>query len=248
MTIRWARVHPDATISESTLIDDRTCECCTTGMAVTGDTSVIAWRDRSDEEVRDIAVARVGGDGTVSETTFFDDGWTINACPVNGPQVSASEDELAIAWYTEAGGDPRVNVVFSSDGGRTFGDPIRVDEQSPLGRVDVEMISEDVAIVIWLQESGAGAAIMARAVTSRGALGSARVIRSTDGGRASGFPRATVADGALWLALTVPEAEPAVEIFRARLENGSTDPSDDSEASVRSNQRVDRSVIVAEHR
>lgn len=248
MTIRWARVDPDGTVRESRVIDERTCECCTTGMAITGDTSVIAWRDRSDEEVRDIAVARVERGGSVSEAIFFDDGWTINACPVNGPQVSASENALAVAWYTEADGDPRVNVAFSADGGRTFGDPIRVDERSPLGRVDVEMISDDEAVVTWLEENGKGAAIMARSVTSRGAPGPSRVIRSTDAGRTSGFPRATVADGFLWLALTVPGGEPAVEIFRARLKNGATDLSEDSEASVRANQRIDRSVIVAENR
>ena len=40
---------------------------------------------------------------------------------------------------------PRVKVVFSGDAGQTFGGPVQVDEGSPVGRVDVEVLAPALA-------------------------------------------------------------------------------------------------------
>ena len=70
------------------------------------------------------------------------DGWRIEGCPVNGPSVAARGAVAVVAWYTAAREEARVWLARSEDGGVTFGDPVRIDEGHPLGRVDVALAPE----------------------------------------------------------------------------------------------------------
>ena len=47
-----------AQVSE-TVVDDRVCECCPTAVAVTSEGPIVAFRDRSQDEIRDIYVSRL---------------------------------------------------------------------------------------------------------------------------------------------------------------------------------------------
>ncbi len=60
-------------------------------------------------------------------------------------------DRVALAWFTAEGDSPRALLAFSTDGGRSFGAPIRVDEEQTLGRVDVAMLPDGRAVVSWLE-------------------------------------------------------------------------------------------------
>ncbi|MHC5008361.1 MAG: sialidase family protein, partial [Planctomycetota bacterium] len=121
MTLRTTLVGE--TIGAGAVLDPRVCECCSTSAVMTADGPLIAYRDRSPEEVRDIfAVRRVAGAWT-SPRRVHDDGWTMAACPVNGPAVDARGRLVAVAWYTGAANRPAVRVAFSRDAGATFNPP-----------------------------------------------------------------------------------------------------------------------------
>ena len=91
-------------------------------------------------------------------------------CPVNGPAVAAQGDLVAIAWFTAAQDDPSVLVAFSEDGGRSHGEPLRVDHGSPLGRVDVLLLDHGTVLVSWLEHDEGQARIVVRPVTPSAAL------------------------------------------------------------------------------
>ncbi len=189
MTLRFGTVSSRGRLGEEALLDARTCECCQTALARTPAGLVVAYRDRSPEEIRDIAVVRrVGGVWTPPVRVAHDD-WHYPGCPVNGPALSASGDTVAIAWFTAPGGDARVYVAFSFDGGATWGAPLRVDEGHPIGRVDVELLGGGGALVTWLEAGRAQTDVRARRMlaSGRGAR-SWRVTESSDA-RSSGFPR-----------------------------------------------------------
>ena len=61
MSVRFRTLAPDGRLGPEVLLDDRTCECCQTALARIGDGLVAAYRDRSESEVRDIAVVRGRG-------------------------------------------------------------------------------------------------------------------------------------------------------------------------------------------
>ncbi|HEU0076539.1 MAG TPA: sialidase family protein, partial [Longimicrobiaceae bacterium] len=131
-------------------LDARICDCCQTGQATTSAGPLVVYRDRSADEIRDVyVVRRVGGRWTEPRPVHAD-GWKIPACPVNGPQVAARGEQVAVAWFTGARDTARVLVAFSRDAGATFGAPVRVDDGDPAGRVDVELLEGGGALVSWI--------------------------------------------------------------------------------------------------
>ena len=202
MTLRSARVAPDG-LSAEHMIDARICDCCQTDAARTAAGTIVVYRDRSDGEIRDIAAVR-RVNGTWSEPAIVHaDGWEIAGCPVNGPAVAAAGDRVAVAWYTAARDAARVLVAFSSDGGATFGAPLRVDGGAPAGRVDVLLLDDARALVSWIEASGDAGELRIRTIAADGATADEPVtIAAVTGARASGFPRMARAGGDVVIAWT----------------------------------------------
>ncbi len=218
MTLRARALAGDGTLGEEWLLDDRTCECCTTTLARTARGIVAAYRDRSQEEIRDIYSTRFQ-DGSWSEPqAVHTDGWYLPGCPVNGPQLAADGDRVAASWFTAADEQPRVYVAFSDDASASWGDPIRVDEGQPLGRVDVELLADGAAAVSWIETSRELPRVLLRAVGRDGTVGPAVVITEISASRSSGFPRMTRAGDDLLVAWTDPGPEGGVRVRAVRVD------------------------------
>lgn len=191
MTIRTATVAANGQLVREALVDARSCDCCQTGTAPTRSGRVLVYRDRSSEEIRDIAIVRQTADGWTAPQKVHDDGWHYAGCPVNGPQAASSGDTVVVAWYTAAHDTARVNIARSVDGGATFSAPIRVDDGDPIGRVDVVLDAAGNPVVVWLeQRTPESAEVLARRIVGN-APGPIRVLSKTAGARQSGFPRIT---------------------------------------------------------
>jgi len=189
MTIRAAEVASDGSISNEMELDARTCDCCQTTAAITENGPVVIYRDRSEEEIRDINIVRkVAGEWTAPKA-IHDDGWKIKGCPVNGPKATALGNHLAVAWFTAGNEKPMVNLVFSKDGGATFEAPIRIDEANAMGRVDILLLDAQNAIVSWMETNEGEALIKAVRVNRDGTKGEVRIIAQLDASRKTGFPQ-----------------------------------------------------------
>ncbi len=189
MTLRYAAIDASGKISDDAQLDERVCECCQTSAALTSDGVVAVYRDRSQNEVRDIYSVRQNNGSWGSRKAVHADNWEINGCPVNGPSVSANGRNAAVGWFTGVGDTPHVKVAFSTDAGATFGSPIQVDDGETLGRVDLLLLPDRSALVCWLSGNAEGGAIKVRRVQPNGSVGPPSVIAKTDISRSSGFPR-----------------------------------------------------------
>ena len=58
MTLRSATFDVALSRHDESELDASTCDCCQTASAVVEGAPMLAWRDRTDEEIRDIVVAR----------------------------------------------------------------------------------------------------------------------------------------------------------------------------------------------
>jgi peroxiredoxin len=177
----------------SQVLDDLVCDCCGTSAAMTTDGPILAYRDRSEGEVRDISVVRsVKGQWTAPRTVARD-GWAIPGCPMNGPAVAARARTVAVAWYTYADSQPRVRLAFSKDSGATFGPPVEVDmargTSMPLGRVGLVLDDDGTAVVSWIASRRDAAELLVRRVASDGKLGEVVGPGSEASGRQIGFAR-----------------------------------------------------------
>jgi hypothetical protein len=207
MTLRYATVSADGAIASDAELDGRTCECCTTGMAMTGSGPVIVYRDRSAEEIRDVYSVRREANGWSAPRPVRADGWKIHGCPVNGPQIDALGHRAVTAWFTAANDRQRVYVAFSEDGGATFGNAIAADDGKPLGRVDVVMLDDATAVVSWLEQTAKGAEIRARRVPRAGKAGPSVKIADSSDARAAGFTRLARSGGEVWFTWTEQSAK-----------------------------------------
>lgn len=207
----------DGTIASQRILDTRTCDCCQTTAAMTARGPVAIYRDRSDEEMRDMAVTRLVDGAWTTPVPLHEDGWRIDYCPVNGPAAGAIGDTVAVAWFTGAQDTSRVRVSFSTDAGATFGAPVRADDGLPAGRVDLEMLSGDAALVSWIERLGGDTAqVRMRVVRRDGSVEPAVVVSPSSGARSSGFPRmARDGDGVL-IAYTMPGKPSSVRVARVR--------------------------------
>jgi hypothetical protein len=168
------------------VIAPRVCECCSTSAAETSEGVIVAFRGRSADEVRDIYVASLAGGKWSAPTLVHNDGWIINACPINGPSIAASGRDVAVAWFVAKNDQGRAFVAFSHDAGHTFGPAIRVDDVSSLGRLGVQMLSDGSAAVSWIEFANKHSQLKVRKVLPTGARSGALTVAETSGGR---YPR-----------------------------------------------------------
>ena len=218
MSLRFTSFGRDGKQGAEVPLDVRVCECCPTSAAVTSEGVIAAYRDRSPEEVRDIYVTRLEGGKWSTPAAIHKDGWKVPACPVNGPVLSARGTNVAAAWFTLQEDEGRSFVAFSKDAGRTFGPPVRLDDEASLGRVDVELLPDGSAAASWIEVENDRAQFRLRHIDPSGKKSAPINIAGIENGRASGYPRLAFANGELLLAWTARQGTLRVKTASATLE------------------------------
>lgn len=189
MGLRAAVFGPDGKQQSEMLVAPRVCECCSTATAVTSDGPIVAFRNRSDKEIRDIYVSRFADGRWSAPVPVHNDGWKIDACPINGPALSARNRDVAVAWFTAQQNQPRAFAAFSRDAGRTFGSPIRVDDAGSLGRVNIVLLQDGSAAVSWIEFANQRSQFKVRQVEPDGSRSTAVSVAGIADGQTSGVPR-----------------------------------------------------------
>jgi hypothetical protein len=198
MTVRGAIVDKSGKKVQEWVLDNKVCDCCQTSTVITANGPVVIYRDRSDTEIRDMSIVRlVNGEWTKPQSIYADN-WKIEGCPVNGPRIAALGNNMAIAWFSSPNENSQVKLVFSNDGGASFSEPVQVNKEKAIGRVDIEMIDESTAWVSWME----GSKIKAARVNRKGKIEKSIDIATTSESRPSGFPQMTRSGNRLIFAWT----------------------------------------------
>lgn len=202
MSIRWAHLNNETILNDG-IIDASTCECCNTSIVQVKDGLLAAYRNRTEDEIRDIYTSKFSFDTNEWSVpkSVHNDNWNIAACPVNGPMMDAVDDNVVLAWFTGVNNEPKVQVTFSDDAGDTWSDPIVIDQKTPLGRVDVLLDKNGEAQVIWITRENDQASLKL-ATINRDGIKNIKAINSYQPDRASGFPQLTKTDNRELIAWT----------------------------------------------
>jgi hypothetical protein len=108
---------------------------------------------------------------------------------VNGPAISADGRAVVVSWFTMRDGVGHAFAAFSEDAGRTFGTPLRLDDEASLGRVDVELLEGGRAVAAWLEYAADRTEWRIRLVGVDSRRGPATTVAKVSSSRSSGYPR-----------------------------------------------------------
>ena len=197
-SLRAAFIDVEGTMSNEGPVDLRVCDCCQPSAVPMPHGPAIVYRDRSGKEIRDISITWRDNGRWVGPFPVARDNWEIYGCPVDGPRAERFDNTLGVTWFTAAQGQPRVQVAFSEDQGKTFGDPIRVDDGKPVGRPDVVMLNSTTAMVAWLESVKNYEQIRVRKVFKNGKAENSFEVAGIAG--SSGFPQMSKFNGHVYLA------------------------------------------------
>ncbi len=205
MQLRATSLSSGGNLTDELLLDNRTCTCCQTSAAVAADgTVILAYRDRTADEIRDISVVRRVGGIWTEPVPVSGDGWEIAGCPVNGPAIDARGDSAALVWFTAANGVPAVRIAFSDDRGASFGTAMPIDLGGAAGQVDLMLMDDGSALVSWVERTAVGEALLICRATADDGCGPPVAVTINASGRSIGFARMAMAGGKVYIAWTEP--------------------------------------------
>ncbi len=216
MALYTRTISAEGELGAEALLDARVCDCCPTAALRAADGTVwIAYRDRGEDELRDIALLRLApeerlGDRLESrpeepaEPVWRSaDGWKIDGCPVNGPALATHERKLAIAWFTL--GRTNTAAVFcaiSDDAGATFAEPVQLAAGDVLGRVDAVYDRSGALVVSWLDSATEPAQWRVARIDAQRRLHGPHTLAAASGERDSGIGRLTASGERVYFAFT----------------------------------------------
>lgn len=209
MTLRSAVISQTGTVTKSKLIDQTVCDCCQTTLVNTPDGALAAYRNRTEDETRDIYISRYTNDTWSEPTAIYNDGWKIGACPVNGPSLAINKSIAVVAWFTGADNQRMVKAAISTDAGQSFSDPVRIDEGNPIGRVDAAVNDEGKVFISWMErtDNDEVANLKVRALSADGVPLHSKTIAEMNSARSNGFPQMELQDSRLVFAWTDSQGE-----------------------------------------
>ena len=203
MTIRLAEITNAGDIINEVELDASVCDCCQTSITNTEKGPLVVYRDRSEKEVRDIYVTRNIDNKWETPAPVHNDGWVIYGCPVNGPKVVSSSNNIAVSWFTVSDGIPKVNLSFSESYGSTFSSPIKINDFNAIGRVDTAFLNEREVIVSYMEGDGDGTYLRIKKISIDGKVSKPITISKIDGGRGTGVPQLEILDDEIFIVWTV---------------------------------------------
>ena len=188
MTLRAGIFDSSGATVSAWELDHRVCDCCQTSAAMSATGPLVVYRDRSDQEIRDIYITRYANGAWTEPMPIHNDGWEIAGCPVNGPAIAARGEQVAVSWFTAKDDAPLVQLVVSTDSGKSFSAPVLVASQTTNGRVGTTILESGDIAVSWMDTEGPDAKIMLTRFSAEGNLLETTQIADSKASRRSGFP------------------------------------------------------------
>ncbi|HUQ53775.1 MAG TPA: hypothetical protein VM692_16215 [Gammaproteobacteria bacterium] len=176
-SLRIARLDESGAAVSREIVDELVCDCCAPDHAMASAGPVVVYRDRTPEEIRDIAVRRFADGRWHDAVAAGTDNWHIEGCPVNGPKVAAAGARVGVAWFAAPEGAARVRFAWSTDGAASFAPALALDGAGSFGQVGLLLAADGTAIVSWWRSAqGGGTDLVLRTVGADSALGKPQVV------------------------------------------------------------------------
>jgi hypothetical protein len=219
VSLRFARYDAGGTVTERRIFDELVCDCCQPDVAMTPAGPLVIYRNRTEDEIRDVVVRRYLDGAWSDAVDLGKEGWHIEGCPVNGPVIAARDGEVVAVWYTAGEGRPRVRMARSADSGASFAPAVDVDARGALGQTGVVIGADGRAVISWWRrnmEQG-GIDLIVRAYERDGSAGDEVLVAHESIGQVVDVPQIIAAGDAYLVAWTTLDDDGDVRLARLEL-------------------------------
>lgn len=92
-------VNSSGVVVKEETLDSDVCTCCPTSIVKTAKGLLVAYRDHSPQDIRDIGIIRFENGRWQPSRILNADKWEINACPVNGPAAAVRDNRVGGLFF-----------------------------------------------------------------------------------------------------------------------------------------------------
>ena len=221
MALRSTKFTSMGSIGGDQEIDDLVCDCCQTDISETPNGPILVFRNRTENEHRDIYFSRMTNGQWSKSKPVAVDNWLIGGCPVNGPSVAANQNKTAVAWYTQAKGFGEVKVALSNNGSDDFDSPIDIDSgEDVLGQVGLAPIEEGGFVISWMSHiEGTSGELRLKYIDDSGVVFASEVSVEVSNTNTAGLPQMVLTDEDIVLAWTGgSDLHKSVQVWRTSVD------------------------------
>lgn len=121
--VLFAKSTAEGDFSPPVVVDSTACQCCRVAMTGREDGAiVVAYRDLSPEDIRDIsyAVSTDGGQSFGPPRDVSGDQWKVPGCPHNGPSVISDGENSYLVWFS-GGAESGIRFAEVDESGEVIG-------------------------------------------------------------------------------------------------------------------------------
>lgn len=154
--LRSARMDMNLVASADAVIDPRACSCCQLAAGSTAAGALLAYRGQDEAGIGDISGVRMADGAWTAPLPVHADGWTMPACPVDGPALAVHAGQALVAWRSGDGDAAKVQLARSGDAGASYATPVQVDGGAAVRGPVAVALDERQAWVAWLREDAEG--------------------------------------------------------------------------------------------
>jgi hypothetical protein len=214
MTLRGGVFDASGNTVNEWELDHRVCDCCQTSSAITSSGPIVVYRDRTENEIRDIYITRYSKGKWTEPKPIHIDNWQVAGCPVNGPAVSAKDNQVVVSWFTAKDDTPKVQLAVSNDNGVSFSAPVLVASPNTNGRVGNVILGSGKIVVSWMDTTKQEAKIVLSLFSAEGRFIESTNVAMTSASRRSGFPIIEGVGESVYVTWTDISESPQVKIAR----------------------------------
>ena len=94
--------------------------------------------------------------------------WSANYPVMEAPAISVQNENVMLAWYSEAQGEPHLKVAFSQNNGQAFDTVVELAKGRTTGKVAAQWLDDTTVLLAFAERQETGVALRVAIVDENG--------------------------------------------------------------------------------